>query len=69
MSISLAPGDVLKIYFDYSNPPKTKICLCICIERGVFLTINSKPYSAAPADSQIKIFKEELSILKYDSYI
>ena len=69
MSECLNPGEAVMLRFKNSNPPKNKICLCICIETGTFLIISSKPYTAAPADSQIRIFKEELTILEHDSYL
>jgi len=67
--MSLVPGEVALIRFPYSNPPKQKICLCICINDKLYFVISSKAYAWAPADSQIKIFKEELECLEYDSWL
>lgn len=69
MSECINPGEAVMLRFKNSNPPKNKICLCVCIETGTFLIISSKPYTAAPADSQIKIFKDELGILDHDSFL
>lgn len=63
------PGEVIRLRFPHSNPPKIKICLCICIEQGLFLVISSAPYRAAPADSQITIFQSELECLQHDSWL
>jgi hypothetical protein len=65
----LNPGDALWLRFSHSNPPKNKICLCVCVEEGIFFVISSKPYKAAPADSQITIYPEELSILAHTSFL
>lgn len=65
----IKPGEVTILRFPYSNPPKPKICLCICIDQGLFFIISTAPYKWAPPDSQLKIFKEELSCLDYDSYL
>lgn len=65
----IQPGDVVRILFPYSDPPKRKICLCVCIEAGLFLVISSDPYRRAPADSQITVFKQELACLEYDSVL
>jgi hypothetical protein len=69
MSGGLKPGDALWIRFPHSEPPKSKICLCVCVEENIFLVISSKPYKAAPADSQLAIYPEELSILDHTSYL
>jgi hypothetical protein len=69
MSIGLNPGDAILIRFPHSDPPKKKICVCVCVDENIFLVISSKAYAAAPADSQIKIFKKELDLLQYDSYL
>lgn len=65
----LAPGEVALISFPFSNPPKDKFCLCICIESGLYFIISSKAHKWAPGDSQVKIFKEELGCLSYDSWL
>ena len=65
----MSPGDVIRIRFPYSDPPKQKISLCICLDHGLFFIISTKKYQWAPADSQITIFKEELGCLDYDSYL
>jgi hypothetical protein len=65
----LTPGDALWLRFLHSAPPKNKICLCICVEEGIFLVISSKPYKAAPADSQVAVYPEDLSILTHTSYL
>ena len=69
MSGSLNPGDALWLRFPHSDPPKNKICLCICVEEGFFLVISSKPYRAAPADSQVALYPEDLAILEHKSYL
>lgn len=69
MSGGLTPGDALWLRFPYSTPPKNKICLCICVEDGIFLVVNSKPYKAAPADSQITLYPEDVAILEHKSYL
>lgn len=63
------PGDAVRLLFPHSNPPKRKICICVCIREGLFLVVNSRPYGRAPADSQLKVFKEELACLEYDSFL
>lgn len=55
--------------FPYSSPPKKKLCLCVCSGENIFLIISSEAYRAAPADSQLAIFKEELTALTRQSYI
>ena len=65
----LTPGDAIWMRFPHSRPPKNKICLCVCIEDNIFLIINSKAYSAAPADSQIALYKEDLAILEHHSFL
>jgi hypothetical protein len=67
--MSLNPGECAFIEFPYSTPPKTKICLCICVHASLFFVISTLPFKNAPADSQIKIFKEELGCLEYDSWL
>lgn len=62
-------GQAAFLRFQFSDPPKIKICLCICIEQGLFFIISSKPYRWAPPDSQLTIFKEELGCLDHDSYL
>ena len=62
-------GEVALLRFQFSDPPKIKICLCFCIERGFFFIISTKPYRWAPPDSQVTIFKEELACLDHDSYL
>lgn len=69
MCCLISAGDVVVARFPYSNPPKNKFCICICPNELLFLVINSKFYRFAGADSQIRIFKEELNLLEYDSYI
>lgn len=65
----ISPGDVVIAQFPHSAPPKPKFSLCICLTEGLFFIISTKPYSFAPADSQVKIFETELKCLRYDSYI
>ena len=69
MCCLISSGDVIVARFPYSNPPKNKFCICICPNELLFLVINSKFYRFAGADSQIRIFRDELSLLEYDSYI
>lgn len=69
MPSGLTPGDAIWIRFPHSDPPKSKICLCVCADEGVFLIISSKPYKAAPADSQVAIYPEDLAILEHTSYL
>ena len=65
----LKPGDAIWMRFTYSNPPKKKICLCVCVEDNIFLIISSKAYSGAPADSQVALHKEDLAILEHSSFL
>lgn len=60
-------GEVALLTFSHSTPPKLKYCLCGAPR--LFFVISSKPYTFAPADSQLKVFKEELGPLAYDSYL
>jgi len=69
MPSGLKPGDAIWMRFPHSDQPKNKICLCICSEDNIFLIISSEPYSWAPADSQITIYKSELGILSKDSQL
>jgi len=62
-------GEVIRLRFPFSDPPKIKISLCFCIEQGLFFIVSSRPYSFAPQDSQLTIFKEELSCLQHDSFL
>lgn len=63
----MLPGDVALLSFPFANPPKPKFCLCAA--PGLFLVIGSEPYRFAPADSQLRVFKEELAPLRHDSWI
>lgn len=63
----MLPGQVARLSFPFSNPPKPKYCLCAA--PGLFLVIGSEPYRFAPADSQLRVFKEELAPLSHDSWI
>lgn len=65
----ILPGQVLRLGFPFSEPPKEKYCLCICPASRLFFVINSKQYRFAPADSQIVLFQAELSCLRHDSYL
>ncbi len=65
--VNLRPGDVIRLKFPFSSPPKTKISLCVCLERGLFFIVSSKPYRAAPADSQLMLYAGELPCLDHDS--
>jgi len=69
MPNGLTPGDAIWMRFPYSDPPKNKLCLCICIEEHIFLIISSRAYSAAPADSQIALHKEDLDVLSHRSFL
>ena len=69
MPSGLTPGDAIWMRFPHSDPPKNKLCLCACIEDNIFLIISSKEYRAAPADSQIAIYKEDLAILDHRSFL
>lgn len=63
------PGQVIKIQFPYSDPPKLKYCLGICLRENLFFVISSNAYRWAPPDSQITIYKNELACLNYDSFL
>lgn len=65
----MLPGQVIRIRFPYSSPPKYKYCLAICLTEKLFFIISSARYSMAPADSQVKLFKQELDCLSYDSWL
>lgn len=69
MPDGLRPGDAVWLRFPFSEPPKNKICVCVCVEENVFLIVSTRAYRFAPADSQLRIFEAELGILEYDSYI
>jgi len=65
----LSPGDVIKARFPYSNPPKFKYLLAVCVTSQLFMVISSNPYKFAPADSQIEAFQGELECLEHDSWV
>ncbi len=69
MSNGLRPGEAIWMRFPYSEPPKNKLCLCVCVEDNIFLLVNSKAFRAAPADSQIALFTEDLSCLVHKSFL
>lgn len=67
--MSVLPGEVALLKFPYSDPPKQKFCLCVCLETSHFLVISSKHYPWAAASTQMKIFKEELGALSHESWL
>jgi hypothetical protein len=68
--ILIRPGDVVRLKFPDSAPPgRNKFCLCVCVEHGLFFTINSNQYRGAPPSSQIKIKASQMSFLQHDSYL
>ena len=69
MPSGLTPGDAIWMRFPYSDPPKHKLCLCVCVEENIFLIVSSKAYSASPADSQIALYKEDLAFLSHQSFL
>ena len=69
MPSGLTPGDAIWMRFPYSDPPKKKLCLCVCIEENIFLVVSSKAYSRAPADSQIRLYEEDLAVLSHQSFL
>jgi len=69
MPSGLTPGDAIWMNFPYSDPPKKKLCLCICVEENIFLIVSSKAYRGAPADSQLTLYTEDLAALSHQSFL
>jgi hypothetical protein len=68
-SLEVRPGQIVKLLFNYSKPPKWKYCLAVCIDSGLFLIINSEKYRFASGLSQVQAYVTESPVLERDSWV
>lgn len=63
--MSFKPGDVILVWDRFTRPQKDKLHICVCIDRRLFLRINTRPLF--PPHMPIKAV--ETDFLEHDSYV